>query len=126
MASAREHYDTWPQAIAAMKEAAPDVVRAFSSMFQKLMGAGALSVREKEMIALAIGLALRCEACIYAHLEKALNVGATREQILELAGVLVMMQGGPGYVHVPKFVEALTELERRSIQNSAVLELPDA
>ena len=118
MASAQEHYDSWPQAIAAMKKAAPDVARAFGGMFQKLMGEGALSVHEKEMIALAIGLALRCEACIYAHLEKALNAGATREQILELAGVLVMMQGGPGYVYVPKIVEALAELERR---NSAEL-----
>ena len=40
-------------------------------MFQKLMGEGALSVREKELIALAIGMALRCESCIYAHAEKA-------------------------------------------------------
>jgi 4-carboxymuconolactone decarboxylase len=70
MASAREHYDTWPQAIAAMKEAAPEVARAFGGLFQKLMGAGALSVREKELIALVIGLALRCEACIYAHIER--------------------------------------------------------
>lgn len=118
MSNAQTHYEQWPAAIAAMKEAAPEIGRAFGGMFQKLMGEGALSVREKEMIALAIGLALRCEACIYAHLEKALHAGATREQILELAGVLVMMQGGPGYVYVPKVVEALAELERR---NSAEL-----
>lgn len=113
MATAKEHYDNWPMAVAGMREAAPDVARAFGGMFQKLMGEGALSVREKELIALAIGLALRCEPCIYAHLEKALGAGANREQVLELAGVLVMMQGGPGYVYVPKIVEALDELERR-------------
>lgn len=114
MSKAAEHYDAWPAAVAAMKDATPDVARAFGTMFQKLMGPGALSVREKELIALAIGLALRCEACIYSHLEKALHAGATREQILEMAGVLVVMQGGPGYVYVPKLVEALAELERRS------------
>jgi AhpD family alkylhydroperoxidase len=113
MKNAREHYEQWPAAIALMKEAAPEIGRAFGAMFHKLMAEGALTVREKELIALAIGLALRCEPCAYAHLEKALDAGATREQIFELAGVLVMMQGGPGYVYVPKLVEALLELERR-------------
>lgn len=117
---AREHYDNWPAAVAAMKEAAPDVARAFGGMFGKLMGAGALSVREKELIALGIGLALRCESCIFSHLEKALDAGATREQIIEAVGVLVVMQGGPGYVYAPKVVEALAELERRrSTQGAA-------
>jgi len=113
MTNAQKHYDEWPHAIARMKEAVPEVGRAFGGMFQRLMADGALSVREKELIALAIGMALRCEPCIYAHLEKALGSGATREQVLEVAGVVVMMQGGPGYVYVPKLVEALAEIERR-------------
>ncbi|MCA9242719.1 MAG: carboxymuconolactone decarboxylase family protein [Phycisphaerales bacterium] len=111
--NAKQHYDEWPSAVAAMKDAAPDVARAFGGMFQKLMSPGALSVREKELIALAIGMAVRCESCIFAHLEKAVASGATREQILEMTGVVVMMQGGPGYVHVPVIVEGLAELERR-------------
>jgi AhpD family alkylhydroperoxidase len=94
-----------------MKQAAPEIARAFGGMFQKLMGEGALSVREKELIALAIGMAVRCDACMYAHAEKAVQAGATREQILELAGVLVTMQGGPGYVYVPKLLETLDALE---------------
>lgn len=114
MSSPAEHYDDWPGAVAAMKQAAPDIGRAFGAMFQKLMGEGALSVREKELIALGIAMALRCESCIYSHLEKALHAGVTREQVLELAGVAVVMQGGPGYVYVPKLVAALDELERRA------------
>jgi AhpD family alkylhydroperoxidase len=74
------------------------------------MGEGALSVREKELIAVAISLAIRCEPCLYSHLEKAMQAGATREQMLELAGVIVTMQGGPGYVYVPKLLEALDAL----------------
>ncbi|MAY74164.1 MAG: hypothetical protein CMJ31_05440 [Phycisphaerae bacterium] len=107
---AAAHYETWPSRIRAMKEATPDVASAFGSIFGKLMGDGALTSREKELIALGIGMALRCESCIYAHTEKCLKAGATREQILELAGVVVMMQGGPGYVYVPKLVEALDAL----------------
>ena len=107
------HYETWATRMGAMKEASPDIARGFGSMFQKLMGEGALSVREKELIALAIGMSVRCDECVYAHLEKAFKAGATREQILEMAGVVVVMQGGPGYVHVPMLLEAMEVVERR-------------
>ena len=43
-------------------------------------------------------------------LSKAVLSGATRQELLELAGVVVVMQGGPGYVSVPKLVEALDAL----------------
>lgn len=111
--SPERHYETWGARMGAMKSAAPEIGRGFGTMFQKLMGQGALSVREKELIALAIGLALRCDECVYAHLEKALMAGATREQIIEMAGVVVVMQGGPGYVHVPMLLEAIDVVERR-------------
>lgn len=117
--NAHDHYATWPDRVSEMKEAAPELTRAFGTMFQTLMGEGALSVREKELIALGIGMAVRCEACIYAHTEKAMKAGATREQIIELAGVLVTMQGGPGYVYVPKLLDALDALEAQHAQAGA-------
>ena len=107
---AKNHYETWPGRVGAMKAAAPDIARGFGGMFQKLMGEGALSVREKELIAVGIGMAIRCEPCIYSHVEKAVNAGATREQLLEMAGVVVTMQGGPGYVHVPELLDAMEAL----------------
>ena len=117
--SATSHYETWPARVGAMKEETPDIARGFGALFQKLMGEGALSVREKELIALAIGMGIRCEPCIYAHVEKAIKAGATREQVLEAAGVVVMMQGGPGYVYVPKVIEALDALGASPAQGSA-------
>jgi alkylhydroperoxidase/carboxymuconolactone decarboxylase family protein YurZ len=48
---------------------------------------------------------------MYAHVEKALKAGATREQVMEAAGVVVMMQGGPAYTALPKVVEALDALK---------------
>jgi len=107
MTTAKEHYETWPDAIAKFKKEAPQVSMAFGGMYQKLMAEGALSVLDKELLAIAIGMATRCESCIYAHVEKAIKAGATREQLVELAGVVVMMQGGPGYVYVPKLLDAM-------------------
>jgi AhpD family alkylhydroperoxidase len=110
MTDAREFYEGWGDATQRMKEEAPGPTKAFGTMFARLMGDGALSVREKELIALGIGMALRCEPCLYSHLQKAIAAGATRDQIIEAAGVVVMMQGGPGYVHMPLVLEALDEL----------------
>lgn len=111
MTNAASHYQNWPETIKDMKAQAPVIGQAFGGMFQKLMGEGALSVREKELIALAIGMATRCEPCVYAHAQKAVEAGATREQLIEMAGVVVVMQGGPGYVHVPELLEAMAALD---------------
>jgi AhpD family alkylhydroperoxidase len=108
---AKRYYDESPVRMSHAKTAASDVVRAFGGLFQPLMKEGAVSAREKELIALGIGLALRCDNCVYAHVQKALRAGATREQVIETAGVAVMMQGGPTYTYLPKVVEALDALE---------------
>jgi AhpD family alkylhydroperoxidase len=108
--NASTHYEQWSAKAKNMPAQAPDLSAGFGAMFGKLMGEGALSVREKELIALAIGMALRCEPCIYSHVEKCIKAGATRAQIIELAGVVVTMQGGPGYVYTPKLLEALDAL----------------
>lgn len=108
--NAKQHYETWSKTMTTMKSQAPFIGQGFGAMYQKLMGDGALSLREKELIALGIGMAIRCEPCVYAHVEKAVKAGATRDQILEAAGVVVAMQGGPGYVHVPEVIDALEAL----------------
>ena len=102
-------YRTWSQGMARMKARAPDLARAFGGFFQSLMKEGALSVREKELIALGIGLSVRCEGCVYSHVDRCLKAGATPDQILEVAGVAVMMQGGPTYTYIPKVLEALDQ-----------------
>ncbi len=106
-----EFFDRWKESQQLMKESTPDIVRTFGGMFQALMKEGALSVREKELIALAIGLAVRCVPCMNLHVQKCLQAGATREQILEAAGVAVMMRGGPSFTHVPEVIRALDHLE---------------
>jgi len=89
----------------------PDVIRGFAGLHQAVMKPGVLSVAQKELIALALGVAERCENCIYSHVRAALNAGATREQVLESAGVAVLMQGGPSYTYLPRVTEALDALE---------------
>lgn len=107
----KEFYDKFKKAAAKMKEQAPDTVNGFAVMFSKIMQAGALSAKEKEFIALGIGVAQRCEPCIRLHVQKCLDAGATKEQILEAASVAVMMGGGPAYTHLPIVIETLEALQ---------------
>ncbi|QOJ18255.1 MAG: carboxymuconolactone decarboxylase family protein [Phycisphaeraceae bacterium] len=111
MTAAREFYETWPKKMGAMKRQMPEVGAAFHALHQPLMAEGAIDEKTKELIALGISIAIRCEACIYAHIQRAMKLGATRPEILDAAGVAVVMQGGPGYVYVPKVIEALDALE---------------
>ena len=107
-------FDGWQTDRQKMKEQVPDITRGFGGFYQSIMKEGALTLREKELIALAIGLAMRCTPCINLHVQGSLKAGATREQILEAAGVAVMMQGGPAFTYVPDVLQALDHLSGES------------
>ncbi len=110
MSNAKEYYSKMPAMMEQMKKAAPSVFDGFFGMFGKIMAAGACSVKEKELIALGIAVHAKCEPCIFAHVKKCLDTGATREQIIEAASVAVMMGGGPGFMHISAVLDALEAL----------------
>ena len=93
-----------------MKQAAPLIVRGFGALFASVMKDGALKAKEKELVALGIAVAQRCEPCIRLHVQKCLHAGNAPAEIIEAAGVAVMMQGGPAYTHVPVVMETLESL----------------
>jgi AhpD family alkylhydroperoxidase len=93
-----------------MKTQAGPMIAGFGGLFSKVMAEGAITIREKEFVALGIAVAEHCEPCIYAHVKKCLEAGATREQIIEAASVAVVMGGGPAYMHMPVVIEALDAL----------------
>jgi AhpD family alkylhydroperoxidase len=107
---AEHYYGNNSNAMKPVRASMPDVIKGFGCLHQAAMKAGELSVLEKELIALGIAIALRCENCIYAHAKAAIAAGASREQILEAAGVAVLMGGGPSYTYLPRITEALDAL----------------
>jgi len=93
-----------------VKAQAGNMVGAFGSLFSKTMGEGALSVKQKELIALGIALSVQCMPCITLHVKKCLDAGATKEEMIEVCGVAVLMSGGPAYTHVPEVINAIEQL----------------
>ena len=93
-----------------MKAEVGDMVGAFGGLFAKVMGKGALDVKQKELIAFGIAVAKQCEPCIKLHVKKCLDSGADKKEILEAACVAVMMAGGPAYTHIPMVMKTIEEL----------------
>ena len=106
-------YQNWPGKMQDLSRNAPEISRAFRGLHHSLMAGGELSVRDKELIAVGIALAQRCDQCIRAHVDAAMRAGASRQQIVEAAGVAVVMQGGPAYTHLPQLLDALRAIEAR-------------
>jgi AhpD family alkylhydroperoxidase len=93
--------------MARMAEAAPAVMTGFRRLHGATQTRGALDPKVKELMALAIGIAVHCDGCITYHLHDALAAGATREEVVETVGVAVMMGGGPAVLYGSQALEAL-------------------
>ena len=92
-----------------LRAAIPDTWSAFAHLHQSAMEDGALPRATKEVIALTIAAAKRCDGCISYHAKSAAKAGATREQVAEALGVLLLMDGGTASVYGPRTLEAFDE-----------------
>lgn len=93
-------------------EAAPETMAGFGRLHDAGATDGAVSAKTKELIALAIAIAVHCDGCISFHVHDALEAGASREEIVEVIGVAVMMGGGPSVVYGSQTLEAVDQFER--------------
>jgi AhpD family alkylhydroperoxidase len=80
-------------------KAAPEPMRAFQALAAAASKDGLLPARVKELMALAVAIATRCEGCILHHVEAAVRHGASRVEIAETIAVAVEMAGGPAVVY---------------------------
>lgn len=87
----------------------PSPMTGFARLHKKAVADGALSRKVKEMMALAISIAVGCEGCIAYHTHDAVEAGATRAELLETIGVGLMMGGGPGSIYATYALEAIEQ-----------------
>jgi AhpD family alkylhydroperoxidase len=88
----------------------PETMKGFSAMAQAAAGSdGALKQREKELIAMGIAVALRCDGCIGFHTKALVKLGVTRAEFEEMLGVTVYMGGGPSLMYAAQALRAWEE-----------------
>lgn len=78
---------------------APELARKFFDWYGAVFADGALSAREKSVIALAVAHAVQCPYCIDAYSKDALEKGADLDQMTEAVHVAAAIRGGAALVH---------------------------
>ena len=84
---------------AALRKGLPDAMAGFAALGKGVYAESALSTRFKELIALALCVASRCDGCVAYHAKRVHDLGATRQEVLETIGVAIQMGGGPSMVY---------------------------
>lgn len=95
--------------LAKLRKEIPDVMTGFSSLAQAATKDGALDKKTKELIALALGVASKCDGCIGFHSQALVKLGATRAELLETLGMAVYMGGGPSLMYAADALAAFEE-----------------
>ncbi len=80
-------------------KAAPHLAEAFFAWYGKVFAPGALTVREKSLIALGVAHAVQCPYCIDAFTTGSLEAGSNLEEMTEALHVAAAIKGGAALVH---------------------------
>ena len=88
----------------------PEVAQRFNQLHGTVMSSGVLSEKTKELVAVGISVAIRCQPCIQNHVSAAVKMGNSRAEILEAISVGILMGGGPAYAYASEAIELLNSL----------------
>lgn len=97
-------------AVRDLRKAAPEVMKSFAEMARAAHGGQALDGKTKELVALAIGVAVRCTPCIAYHAEGAVKQGASEAEIAEALGMAIYMGAGPSVMYAAEALEAVGQI----------------
>ena len=93
---------------------APEAEAAFQAFSQKVFAEGALPVKIKQLIAVAVAHTTQCPYCISGHTKAALRHGASQEELMEAIWVAAEMRAGGAYA---QSLLAITEMEKMAAKS---------
>jgi len=91
-------------------EFSPDLAKKFFDYYGDVFKEGALTAREKSLIALAVAHAIQCPYCIDAYTSGSLEKGADEEQMMEAIHVSAAIRGGASLVHGVQMMNKVKEI----------------
>ncbi len=114
-----EEYQHLEARLAQLGQELPGPMSGFARLHRKAVEDGALSAKVKEMMALAISIAVGCDGCIAYHVHDAVKAGATRQELLETIGVALLMGGGPGSIYAAHALDAIDQFIPEIVSNQS-------
>src|SRR6187397_1315559 len=107
----------YPQATKALaskrSELAPNIEAAFQQFSQAVFQDGALPVKTKQLIAVAVAHVTQCPYCIRGHTNAAVRHKATAEEIMEAIWVAAEMRAGAAYAHSALALDTIEDVKTR-------------
>ncbi len=93
-----------------ISEGNPELANKFFDYYNAVFAEGALSTREKALIALAVAHAVQCPYCIDAYSKDCLQQGADLEQMTEAVHVATAIRGGASLIHGLQMLDHVNKL----------------
>ncbi|MEZ5668462.1 MAG: carboxymuconolactone decarboxylase family protein [Alphaproteobacteria bacterium] len=100
---------TLSEEMAKVRQGIPETTKAFSALAAAATAEGALDAKTKELVALAIAIAVRCDGCIGFHAKAACRHKASRAEVMETIGMAIYMGGGPSFIYGAQALEAFDQ-----------------
>jgi AhpD family alkylhydroperoxidase len=91
-------------------QGSPDAMKAFAALSTAATASKAIDTKTKELMALAIGIAVHCDGCVAFHTKMAQQHGASRDEVAETVALAVYMGGGPAAVYGADALRAYDQL----------------
>lgn len=105
--------------LSTLRTSTPEVMKSFSDLGKSATADGVLDAKTKELIALALSVAARCDPCIGFHAKALVKLGATRQEVDEVLGVTTYMGGGPSLMYAASAIAAFEEFTRAAAPKPA-------
>lgn len=105
--------------LSTLRTSTPEVMKSFNDLGKSATAAGVLDAKTKELIALALSVAARCDPCIGFHVKALVKLGATRQEVDETLGVTTYMGGGPSLMYAANAITAFEEFARAAAPKTA-------
>ena len=105
----RDLTQTISAGLSSLRSSTPEVMKSFHDLGRAATADGALDAKTKELIALALSVAARCDPCIGFHTKALVKLGATRQEVDETLGVTTYMGGGPSLMYAANAAAAFDE-----------------
>ncbi len=92
-----------------LRKAEPGTMTGFYQMAKSATEDDALDKRTKELIAMSIGVALRCDGCIGFHAKALVDLGVSREELTDALAMSIYMGGGPSVMYAADALRAFDQ-----------------
>ena len=93
-------------ALGPLRKSQTEAMTGFGQLAKAAMAEGAVSAKNKELIALAIGITQHCSGCVGFHVKALIKLACTKQELEEMLTVCVYMGGGPALMYAAEALKA--------------------